>query len=790
MAYTLEQLKQMGSIDATNAQPVSSSQQGYTLQQLKQMGSSDIPSPVAQPLNTINDSFKQGFGAAASIPGNIASDLSQREQNIDKAVNNPDQHPVSKLFQTVGQIFGGAGDIIKEGVSPVVQGVINPISNIKAVQNSATEGVGKSVLDFTNTISNAYKAFKEKHPEIAGNLEAGGNIAQFLPLEKLTGALDTGVSKIVNTANNAVDTTKNAMNNVIDSTKTPPIDIESSIKEAKKNVADTYQRSMPLTPSEIMKEKQNLSRTGDNAFTTYAKYNISPASENAISDLSSLSDKFQEAINIAKENEHALFNVDEIKQNAYKEIERNLSSASERTSAKAKLDTEIKDLKDETPGSFHTGAKGEVLANTDIVERLRQTGNSWAEYNKLNPDSVKNASGRGLANSVRDQVEKQGTFPSYREANREWGKVIHAQEVLKKIQDSGKSFKVIGGLSGSIARKIISGVLGYQTGGVAGIIIAELGSEYTSRLLSNPDLRTYFDRKIIEEFGNTDATPESITKLKDEVKNHIDIQDKLLKLPAPSSIPLGPKSPNESTIQIINAQKNPVSVNPNTGKFQTTYSSDPYLKGQNMVVPNETKTIINSNIINDTIPPDVNKVKDLSQEALKYKSAEEFYNRMSDKSRDLLRSNGIRGQESITKYWEDVTGKNSSDSYQMSHRPTESGAIASDITNNGEFIPKNAYEHPEWYFSMDNTSDYGIATRESFNVIKKIKNKPDAEVVIYRASPNSKLNEGDWVTLSKKYAELHAKDKMKVHSFKVKAKDIQFAGDDINEFGYFPSTTK
>lgn len=176
----------------------------------------------------------------------------------------------------------------------------------------------------------------------------------------------------------------------------------------------------------------------------------------------------------------------------------------------------------------------------------------------------------------------------------------------------------------------------------------------------------------------------------------------------------------------------------------------------------------------------------LEQEAKKYKSGYDFYQTMPNSLRDSLREKGIRGEEAVTKYWEDATGLKNSDSYQMSHRPTESGAIASDITLNGEFIPKDAYQHPEWYFNMTDKSDYGVATRESWGVIQKLKGKPEATVTIYRASPSKDLNNGDWVTLSKKYAEIHAKDSMPIHSFKVKAKEIQFAGDDINEFGYFP----
>ena len=129
--------------------------------------------------------------------------------------------------------------------------------------------------------------------------------------------------------------------------------------------------------------------------------------------------------------------------------------------------------------------------------------------------------------------------------------------------------------------------------------------------------------------------------------------------------------------------------------------------------------------------------------------------------------------------------------YMMAHRPTETGAYASNITKGtGEWeslMPEDVYEHPEWYFDMN--QEY---SKESFRALKQIKNNPNAEITIYRATTGNKINKGDWVTLSKKYAEYHNNSQFKgkgnIIELKVKAKDVQYAGDDINEFGYFPQT--
>ena len=124
--------------------------------------------------------------------------------------------------------------------------------------------------------------------------------------------------------------------------------------------------------------------------------------------------------------------------------------------------------------------------------------------------------------------------------------------------------------------------------------------------------------------------------------------------------------------------------------------------------------------------------------------------------------------------------------YGMSHRPSTDYGDASNFEEN---MP-DVFEHPEWYmFGGDGW--YKKAYNESWNALKKVRNNPDGEITIYRATIGDSFNEGDWVSPSKTYAEWHnysnLEDKGKVIELKVKAKDIRFAGDDLNEFGYFPN---
>ena len=127
---------------------------------------------------------------------------------------------------------------------------------------------------------------------------------------------------------------------------------------------------------------------------------------------------------------------------------------------------------------------------------------------------------------------------------------------------------------------------------------------------------------------------------------------------------------------------------------------------------------------------------------------------------------------------------NTDTNYMMAHRPDETGPRVFNIEEGGTL--NNFYDKP---------ANYGVrlsetAHQESMDVLNAIRNNPDADVTIYRASPSGNLNNGDWVTLSETYARQHQASNLNgsgaVHAFTVKAKDLRFAGDDINEFGYFP----
>ena len=124
--------------------------------------------------------------------------------------------------------------------------------------------------------------------------------------------------------------------------------------------------------------------------------------------------------------------------------------------------------------------------------------------------------------------------------------------------------------------------------------------------------------------------------------------------------------------------------------------------------------------------------------------------------------------------------------YAMKHRPREDGPRAHNLLET-DLAPRDIYERPDLYTGDPDS----VGFKESVKALKAIAGKPDADVMIYRAAPKNELNRGDWVTLSPTYAKQHGmaddpSNDVPVHGFKVKAKDIRWAGDTVEEFGYYP----
>lgn len=105
--------------------------------------------------------------------------------------------------------------------------------------------------------------------------------------------------------------------------------------------------------------------------------------------------------------------------------------------------------------------------------------------------------------------------------------------------------------------------------------------------------------------------------------------------------------------------------------------------------------------------------------------------------------------------------------------------------------PDDYFSHPERY---SQNTPHGLESVKAINTaIDAIKNgEKDVNVKVYRAVPTSvkegKLRNGDWVTPSKKYAEMHGTNRLegkyRIIEDEVPATQLWWDGNDANEFGF------
>lgn len=105
--------------------------------------------------------------------------------------------------------------------------------------------------------------------------------------------------------------------------------------------------------------------------------------------------------------------------------------------------------------------------------------------------------------------------------------------------------------------------------------------------------------------------------------------------------------------------------------------------------------------------------------------------------------------------------------------------------------PDDYFSHPERY---SQNTPHGLESVKAINAaIDAIKNgEKDVKVKVYRAVPTSvkesKLRNGDWVTPSKKYAEMHGTNRLegkyRINEDEVPATQLWWDGNDANEFGF------
>ncbi len=137
--------------------------------------------------------------------------------------------------------------------------------------------------------------------------------------------------------------------------------------------------------------------------------------------------------------------------------------------------------------------------------------------------------------------------------------------------------------------------------------------------------------------------------------------------------------------------------------------------------------------------------------------------------------------------------KSADEAYWMSHRPTREGGPAYNLLegdpewNNEPRYPPDIYDKPQYY------TGFSQGILETMATLRAARGNPNAMITIYRAQKDDAgLNTGDWVSLSRGYAQSDLDSGSKgesyvraLETYRVRAKDVIYAGDDLMEWGYW-----
>lgn len=124
---------------------------------------------------------------------------------------------------------------------------------------------------------------------------------------------------------------------------------------------------------------------------------------------------------------------------------------------------------------------------------------------------------------------------------------------------------------------------------------------------------------------------------------------------------------------------------------------------------------------------------------------------------------------------------------KSSHTAPYNDGFSKPIHDMTDIYPDDIYTHGAQYYGDGVPYD-----NMAISILRRVRNNPEARVTIYRAIPKdlkeTRLRDGDWVTISKEYAHLHGKKtlngKYKIIQERVPAKHIYTNGDSLHEQGY------
>ena len=455
----------------------------------------------------------------------------QGRQEEVKKINLSDTSLPEKILQNVGQVAGGAFDIVAE--APVIkQGLDIAGQGIKKLSETAPiKEIGEAIAPATEK---ALKTWESLPENIRKDLEAVVNIASIIPVSAgAKGSLIAG-EKALATGGKVVKAGKKIIEPISTKIKTglstlKPKDYETAVTSINNAYKTGFVNDQVAVNKQLTKLGSVVGKSSDELVSNLAKEGIVPQVEgklakfdNSLTELTNRQNQISQEIRKNLRPINAPTSLGELRTSLIDDVTRT-SDPAELTKSLAEVDRTIESYRLKY---------GDIITTEQLDEIRVSANNATKSFDRpIFEQDVSNS----IGNVVRKRIDDIVPDEAVRSANAEWGRLADIKNTIQIFDNKPINVGILGSQLGRFGGAIALGGLASPLSGPGALVIAGIAATYGGDFVAN-FLRSRKFSKVAQ-----DLIKQSLQKQPDILKTLIEKSSEANKvylqklLPAPKT---------------------------------------------------------------------------------------------------------------------------------------------------------------------------------------------------------------------------------------------------------------
>lgn len=495
-------------------------------------------------------SKKGGFlSDVASIPGKIKESFESRMTGIQEAGQRFDERKQTSgesAFQALGQGAGFIGDVLGEATMPFIKPVVKNLPGVSSViklyenlPDEAKKQLQGASQEVIKKVSENYNNLPERARK---NIEATGNIASLLPIEKAVGIGVKGVSTLSKETPAIVGGLKTATKEAATSA------LEKSTEKAGQKFVSNIGKIIDSSTTKMRKMATDYKKQGVDIGEEMLKRKDIPTVEN-----DRMVFKKEALDNVEKEIAEKGTLVDSIIK-SYPNVQVKAVDLAKSVAEKIKNNPiiyrqgEVESMTRDAINKIKEYAKqtGSDVFSLDEIQNFKKGLYEVSKKYKMTDVRKADASSE-LANIFMNVIEDNVPDIQIRALNKEIGSAIKYSNFLSEVNRTGgivlkggKLGKFFESLGGTLTGAGIGGVVGGGPGAFIGAFIGKNIADKIRVIAQNKQILGKIDRVLIEKLGETPKS-KMLQEAKDLIETLKKQKSEQKMIGGPSTIELGGK---------------------------------------------------------------------------------------------------------------------------------------------------------------------------------------------------------------------------------------------------------